>query len=87
MHKKTTSGPRPRPSIIEEPSNPKLCLRCARAVLAGKRRPFCADCPLLNIDRLAHLRLKADKPFPFLIDDDLSPPSRPAQATTRGRRW
>lgn len=34
----------------------KLCLRCARNKLAGNPEEPCADCILLNVDKLAKVR-------------------------------
>ena len=45
---------------------PKLCLRCARAKLSNKETKPCADCLLLNVDKLAKTRANAARPSPTL---------------------
>lgn len=41
----------------------KLCLKCARRKLAGKKAKPCGTCILLNIDPLAQVRAQAAKPL------------------------
>lgn len=59
-----------------EPDSPKLCMKCARRILAipaverrKKERQApkpCADCLLLNVDPMAQVRANAAKPSPVL---------------------
>ncbi len=77
--------------------DPKICLDCARRRLAGKPTKACADCALLNVDRLASVRANAAKPSPAaryasltfsassLVGGLSSKPARSAWGATSGR--
>lgn len=57
----------------------KLCLKCARARLAGKKTKPCGSCILLNIDPLAQTRANAARPNK-LARFSFSPEARAAWA-------
>ncbi len=78
---------------MPETDNTKLCLKCARARMAGKSVKPCADCVVLNRDPLSQVRANHAQPSPFLRFDlsDLSvvpicgPSTKPARPRTSGR--
>lgn len=78
----------------ERPS--RLCLKCARRKLGGKKAKPCGDCVLLNVDHLAQVRANAAKrtpPLRYEMAAELScsslvaeRSSKPARPTASGRR-
>ena len=74
---------------------PRLCLPCARAKLAGKTAKPCGDCILLNVDRLAIVRSNHSRPDPkwYALAEAPSfsslvggPSSKPAHSNRSGQR-
>jgi hypothetical protein len=72
---------------------PKVCLKCCLAKLAGKPSKPCAKCLLLNVDPFARIREVASRPSPLaalslavpaFVDADFGPVGKPAWSSRRG---
>lgn len=73
----------------------KLCLKCARRKLAGKKAKPCGTCILLNVDPMAQVRANASREIAGIrfMNSAVSVSSllggitqKPARATSAGRR-